>query len=50
MTPTDSNSGPLEGRCGTCARFVRVVERVTDLAQYAIERPLREFGQLVVGA
>jgi hypothetical protein len=26
MTPTDSNSGPLEGRCGTCARFVRVVE------------------------
>jgi hypothetical protein len=28
MTPTDSNSDrpDLEGRCGTCARFVRVVE------------------------
>jgi hypothetical protein len=26
MTPTDSNKDPLEGRCGTCARFVRVVE------------------------
>src|ERR1700722_19468703 len=28
MTPTDSNSDlpDLEGRCGTCARFVRVIE------------------------
>jgi hypothetical protein len=37
ISTTTSNQAPdmidLEGRCGTCARFVRVVEHVSDTGE-----------------